>query len=127
MISRRIFSALLAFAFFSSVAESAELSLHSYDDAVAIAKEQGKMVYVLFGGDHCPWCHKQKDVLLKDDVVDALSDYIVCHVDTSTEREVSSKYRIRTIPVSMILDSNERVVKKNVGYMDEAKFLKWLR
>jgi len=128
MISRRIFSGLLAFAFLSALpAAGSEMSLHSYRDAVELAKDQERMVYVLFGGDHCPWCHKQKEVLLKDSVVDALSEYIVCYVDVSEEKDIASKYRIRSIPVSIVLDSGERIVKKEVGYMEESKFLKWIR
>lgn len=127
MISRRIFSGLfLAFAFLST-SESAELSFHSYSDAMEIAKNQDKMVYVLFGSEHCPWCHKQKDVLAKSDVVEALSEYVICYVDVSTERNIADKYRVRAIPVSAILDSDERLVQKNVGYMEESKFLNWLR
>ena len=127
MISRRILiAAAFSFASFAYVAECSELSFYSYEDAMQVAKEQNKNVYVLFGGEHCPWCHKQKDVLLKDSVTKSLSDYVVCYVDTSEEREISTKYRIRTIPVSIIVDSEDGVIKKNVGYMDEPKFLKWL-
>lgn len=130
MISRRIFSGLVFFSAlfaFSSSVGAAELSFYSYRDAVEIAKSHDKMVYVLFGGDHCPWCHKQKDVLAKDSVAEALFEHVVCYVDTSEEKELASKHRIRSIPVSMLMDSEEKVIKKSVGYMDESKFLNWIR
>lgn len=132
MISRRIFALFFASSVLFSVAESVEsyryaMELHSYRDAMDLAKEQGRKVYVLFGGDHCPWCQKQKDVLLKEDVIAALSGYVLCYVDVSSDRDIARKYRIRTMPVNMVLDSDESIVKKSVGYMDESTFLGWLR
>lgn len=126
MISRRIFLCLLL-SLFSFHATAAQLSFYSYEDGLKVAKDQDKMVYVLFGADHCPWCHKQKDVLLSDEVLDSLSGYVMVYVDTSEERDLSSKYRVKSIPVSMILDSEGKVERKNVGYMDSSKFLKWIR
>jgi thioredoxin-related protein len=126
MISRRIFLCLL-FSLFSFPVLAAQLSFHSYEDGLEIAKSQDKMVYVLFGADHCPWCHKQKDVLLDDEVLGSLSDYVMVYVDTSEERDLSSKYKIKSIPVSMILNSDGSAARKNVGYMDKFKFLRWIR
>lgn len=125
-----MFSRIFGFLFlsiFTVSCHSAELSFYSYDDAMELARSQGRNVYVLFGGEHCPWCHRQKEVLLRDGVADSLSDYLACHVDISEERALSVKYRVRSIPASFILEPDGDVVKKNVGYMDEQKFLNWLR
>lgn len=126
MISRRI-SICLLLSLFSFPVSAAQLSFYSYEDGLELAREQDKMVYVLFGSDHCPWCHKQKDVLLGDEVLDSLSNHVMVYVDTYEEQDLAAKHRVKSIPVSMILDSEGRTVKKNVGYMDSSKFLKWMR
>lgn len=126
MFSRRFFLSLFL-VLIGSFSQASELSFYSYEDAIEVAKSQNKNVYVLFGGDHCPWCHKQKEILLKDSVIESLSDHITCYVDTSEERKVALKYRIRSIPVNMVIDSDENILKKNVGYMDESKFINWIR
>lgn len=128
MFSRRIFSAtILAFVFFVSSAKSAEISFYSYPDAVELAKAQGRMVYVLFGGDHCPWCHKQKDVLSDDEVTKALSKYVVCYVDVPSEKSLARRYNVKSMPASLLIDSDETTIRKSLGYMDKFKFLNWIR
>jgi thioredoxin-related protein len=126
--SRRLFGfCLISAAFFFSSASASGLEFLSYEDAVSVARSEGKDVYVLFGGEECPWCNKQKDVLAKDSVVRSLSRYVVCYVDTGDREDLARRYRVRAIPVSVLIDADERVVRKNVGYMDESKLLGWLR
>ena len=127
-ISRRLFGFcfISAVLFFSS-ASAADLDFLSYEDAVSVARSENKDVYILFGSEQCPWCHKQKDVLAKDSVVRALSRYVVCHVDTVEREDLARRFRIRAIPVSVVVDADGRVLRKNVGYMEESKFVGWLR
>lgn len=120
-MARRIFLALSIFLFSSSVHS---MEILSYDDAMKVAGEKNKPVYVLFTGDYCSWCMKQKDVLESKVVEDSLRDYVVCYVNSKDE--VAKKHRIKAIPVSMVLDSEGRVLRKNVGFMDEKDFLAWL-
>lgn len=101
--------------------------MNSYEDAVEAAKTEGKDVYVLFGGEDCPWCVKQKAVLQDSEVGESLSDFVVVHVDISSRRDLVARHRIRSIPVSMVVDADESVKKKAVGYMDKVKFLNWIR
>ena len=126
MHTRRFFHGLMIL-FFLACSVQAEMALYSYEDAIEISARENKKVYLLFGGEHCPWCHKQKEVIINPSVADALDDYVVCHVDFSARRDLASKYRIRTIPVSLIIDKDENVEKRSVGYMDVAKFTSWLR
>lgn len=125
MISRIIVGMVAFLAL--SVAGAAEVSFYSYSDAVEMAGSSGKMVYVLFGSDYCPWCERQKEVLVDPKVASELDSYVICYVDVSAEESLAKKYRVKTIPVNMVIRSDERVVKKDVGYMEVKKFLDWIR
>ena len=126
-ISRKLFvSCIFALLFFSFSSANA-VEFLSYDDALSIARDEGKNVYVLFGGENCPWCHKQKDVIVMPSVAEALDDYVVCHVDISERKDLASRYRVRTIPASFVIDKDEKIEKRAVGYMDATKFMFWLR
>ncbi len=129
MFSSKFFGSivLVLFTFFSSVAYSSDISFKSYDEALKIAKEEDKNVYVLFGADYCSWCIKQKNVLSSNLVSNGLSNYVVCYVDILKEKDLASKYKIKSVPVNMIIDDNENVLKTKVGYMGQVKLLPWIR
>jgi thioredoxin-related protein len=98
----------------------------SYKDAVADAKAHGRKVFVLFTGDGCVWCERQKAEFFKDSVASALSDYSVAYVDVAYDRELAAKYGVRAIPVLVVLDADGKNAKKSVGYKDETALLGFL-
>lgn len=125
-MSRRLLLSL-AFGLFCTVAFCGPVEVESYEDAMAVAKAEGKDVYVLFGGDECPWCVKQKTVLEDAEVIASLSGFVIVHVDVSERKDLADRHRVKSIPVSMVMGSDEVADKRTVGYMDKAKFLKWIR
>ncbi|WP_377863586.1 thiol-disulfide oxidoreductase ResA [Bacillus sp. R86525] len=44
-----------------------------------------------------------------------------------TEGEVSKKYQVTTVPTTYLLDSKGKVIKKNVGEMDEKMLEGWMK
>lgn len=125
-MQRRLFLSLL-FGLFCLPVLAGPVEVDSYEDAVALAKADGSQVLVVFGGEDCPWCVKQKVVLDDPEVLGSLSGYILVRVDVSERKDLASRHKIKSIPVSMVVDSGEVVKKRNVGYMDKVKFLNWLR
>jgi thioredoxin-related protein len=110
------------------IIKTATLDVASYDDSLILAKNQNKKLIVFFTADYCGWCKKQKEVAFDPDVVNELNkDYIVCYVDTVENKDISGKYKVRTIPAYFIVDEKENVIKKNVGYKNKADFLRWLQ
>lgn len=103
------------------------IEAETYGEALVVAEAEGRRVYVLFGGEHCPWCEKQKAVVFAPGMDETFSDYVLLRLDISKDRELAVKYGIKSIPVSIILDADGKVAKKRVGYMDEAKLRDWLR
>lgn len=129
MFSKKILGSivLVLITFFSSEAYSSEVSFKSYDEALKIAKEEKKDVYILFGADYCSWCVKQKNTFNNNLISNVLSDYVICYVDILKDKDLASKYKIRSVPVNMIIDNDENVLKTKVGYMGQIKFLSWIR
>lgn len=103
------------------------LEVISYEDSLLVAKNQNKKVLLFFSADYCGWCHKQKEIILDPEVAENLSDYIVCYVDTVERKDLSTKYKVRSIPSYFVVDSDENIIKKNTGYKDKTDFIKWLK
>lgn len=97
----------------------------SWDDASRVAKETDSRMYLLITGDNCPWCDRQKEVLDGEKVSKALSSLLAVKADANSD--VAKRYRSRIVPLNLILDSDGSVVKKNAGFMDEEKFLLWIK
>jgi thioredoxin-related protein len=125
MISRMLLAC--AVLFFSGNLRAEIMEAGTRDEALLVAEAEGRRVYVLFGGEHCPWCDRQKSVVFAPGMDDALSGFVVLRLDVSKDRDLAKKYGVRSIPVSIVLDADGEVLKKRVGYMDEAKFRDWLR
>jgi thioredoxin-related protein len=102
-----------------------DLEITSYEDSLVLAKNQDKKVLVFFSADYCGWCKKQKDVFLESAVVDKINDYVICYVDMS-KKDLVSKYNVRTIPAYFVIDKNEKIIKKNIGYKEKNDFIRWL-
>jgi thioredoxin-related protein len=123
---------ITTFVFFDksqSVAAEKEILIqtNSYQDALLISKEQNKKIFILFKNEQCHWCENQKQVLKDIEVTNSLSSYIVYHVDTNKEKEVSLKYNVKAVPVLLLINNEEKVIKKNVGYLDKNKFIEWIQ
>jgi len=99
------------------------LEIHSYPDAMDISSAKGVPAYIMFTGDECIWCSRQKHVFEAPSVVEGLKDYVVCYVDIGSPE--SKRYGIKIIPTHMVIDG-EKILKRHAGYQDEKKFLAWL-
>ena len=98
------------------------LEVLSYEDALILAKNNNKNIYVLFTGESCSWCQKQKEVLLDPKVVDRLKNYVVAFVDIE-RKDLTKKFKVRSIPDHFILTKDEMIIKNKTGYQDKKSFL----
>ena len=91
------------------------------DEALAKAKQEGKLVYVCFtGSDWCAWCVKlDRKVFAQPEFVPAVEkDYVLVYIDSPkdkgrlTERaktenpKLIKKYGINRFPTALILDGD---------------------
>lgn len=99
----------------------------SYQEAMDMSRRTGKKVFLFFHADWCSWCKKmERDTFSDSSVKQALNQYIVYHVDTGKEREISRKYSVSGIPAYCITDNSEKPTQSGQGYKTPQEFLNWL-
>jgi thiol-disulfide isomerase/thioredoxin len=103
------------------------------DDALACARERGKMVFLHFGAPWCGWCHKLDDFLALEEIQTLLGrDFVDLKIDVDRMthgQDVSQQFRGSTpsggIPWFAFLDAKGKVLttsdsrKGNIGYPAE--------
>lgn len=102
------------------------LEIHSYEDAIELAKGSDSYIYVLFVGDRCSWCDRQKTVMIDPKVVDGLKSFVVVYVNVSKEKDLAKKHGIRMVPTHLIIDEDGDPIKKFAGYQTADDLLRWL-
>lgn len=102
------------------------LEIHSYEDAVELAKDSGSRIYVLFVGDRCKWCDQQKTVMIDPKVVNGLKSYLVVYANVSKDKDLTKKHGVRIVPTHLVIDEYGDSIKKFAGYQNVDDFLRWL-
>ncbi len=107
--------------------EPTDKNPESYEEALKMAKEQNKKIFLFFSTETCHWCVKMKEnTLSDDDIKSILSEYVVYYADASKEIELRRKYNVSGIPNYFIVDKNEKIVKHGIGYKGEESFKGWI-
>lgn len=127
-----LLSLILFFTFNKNQATSNEIKhdivqVNSYQDAISLSNEQNKKVFILFKNKQCIWCDRQKNVIQDTEVLDSLANHIICFIDTDEEKYISSMYKIKAVPVLIEISNDEKLIKKNVGYLEKNKFIEWIQ
>lgn len=101
---------------------------YSYDEGMALAKQEGKHVYINFHADWCGYCHKMVKNTFKDKSVVAFlnENYISIRLNSDKERKLARQYGVRGLPENWFLTSTGARVGNKPGYMGPKDFLKVL-
>ena len=99
-------------------------------NAVRVAQEEGKHVFIQIGGNWCIWCARFDDFIKTDKKIDSLvkADFIVYHFSYSKENynaDLLAKYGYPQrfgFPVFLILDGNGKLIHtQNSTYLEDNK------
>lgn len=101
----------------------------NYEDAISLSSETDCNIFIYFGADWCKYC-----VLMKKDTFEnkevkkyLLKNYIVLNLNADKNKELKEKFNIRSLPGYIIINKNEKVVKKSSGYKSSEEFLNWIK
>ncbi len=94
-----------------------------YEDAIARAKKERKIVLLDFYTDWCGWCKRlDADVFAKDSFVQAADGVLGVKINAERLPELAAKYQVSSYPRLFFLDSNGVIVERIRGYMNLDEF-----
>lgn len=99
----------------------------SYDEAIAAAKNENKMVFMDFYTDWCGPCRlMSRDVFPQKSVGDYMNSHFVC-IKVNAEKgegvSLSQTYNIKAYPTFIIITSDKKEMANICGYREPAAFL----
>lgn len=98
----------------------------SFDEALARARAENKLVLVDVYTDWCGWCTKMdRDVFADTRVQTALLDFVPIKVnaDKGDGRGVAARYRVSGLPTFLVVNADGAVVRRFEGYLPVEVFL----
>jgi thioredoxin-related protein len=117
-----LFLSLFGLCVFSEDAvETVHLEVSNYEEALAVARDEGRRVYLLFKGENCHWCDKQSLEMEKPEYARAMDGLVFCVVDVAERRDIAARYRVSLVPSHRVIDAEGNVLRSSTGYMDAAK------
>lgn len=101
----------------------------SFDEALAKARAEKKLVFVDLSAEWCSYCTQMdEDVFPDARVKSALLAYIPIKLDTDTAggRAVANRYRVNGLPAFLLVDGDGALVGRFGGYVSVESFLRSL-
>jgi len=110
----------------ASASGDSKVKWYDYKTGMEQAKDQDKLVYMMFHSDSCTYCKMMDETTFSDsEVADYLNDkFIPVQVNGDKDRLIASQYKVRAYPSSFFLKSNSDVIGFKMGYMDIKNFMK---
>lgn len=91
--------------------------LHDYAEALKVARQLNKPLFVDFETTWCDPCSKMnKWVYTADKVVALSSGFVFLKVDGTQHPDLVKKFRVEAYPTMVILDRNGVELKRKIGY-----------
>lgn len=95
-------------------------------EALKLAREQRKLVFLHFSGTHCPPCRKLEDnVLNRNDVaVTMLSRFVPVFIVVEQAEDLVERFHVQSWPTDVILDAEGREIARHVSPQNPQEFIK---
>lgn len=90
--------------------------LDNYNESVQVSKQLNQPLILIFSADWCVYCKKlKKDI---SDNLDRFEDTTICIVDINENPELAKKYKVRSIPRTLVFNKEKRLTQDYKGYID---------
>lgn len=92
------------------------------DLALSLSKETKQNVVLIFSASWCVHCNNLKNDLNN---IDGFDNKIICILDSDKEKKLSRQFKVKSLPTSILLNSNGQEVSRLSGY-NKTSYQKWL-
>jgi thioredoxin-related protein len=94
-----------------------------YDQALAQAKADGKLLLLVLFSEECQWCLRlETETLTAPQVVALGKDFVPVKVDVSLNRSLGAKFAAHGVPQTVFLAPSGEPVNQFTGYLPPAIF-----
>ena len=124
-MKKQIFTALAALLALPGLAQTNFRSI-TFDEALAAAKAENKMVFIDFYTDWCGPCKAMaRDVFPQKAVGDYMNEKFVC-IKLNAEKEgkeFADLYKVEYFPTFIVLDTDKKVIVTKIGFEEGQAFI----
>lgn len=92
------------------------------DEALRLSQKTNQNVVLIFSASWCGFCKTLKNDLPN---IKEFDNKIICILDSDKEKRLARKFKAKSLPTSVMLNSNGEEVSRMVGYEKEP-YKKWL-
>lgn len=100
-------------------AAAGSVKWHSYQEGVALGKDQNKKVFVNFFADWCTYCKQMDNETFNDSAVGAYlnKNFIAVKVDADRETQLASEYHVQGLPASTFIAEDGALIGSQPGFI----------
>ncbi|MCP4694008.1 MAG: thioredoxin family protein [Desulfobacterales bacterium] len=119
----------LAVLFSVNHAAAAGIRWRSFNDGMALGKNEGKKIYINFYSNNCRYCLDMQMKTFKDpSVISFLNEFFIpIRVNSDREREISRNFRVRGLPDNWFMMADGKVIGRRPGYISPDDFFQILK
>jgi thioredoxin-related protein len=96
--------------------------IDNYEVANSISKETKFPLLIIHSADYCVYCDRLKKDIMVSELLDSI---IVCVIDIETNKELSSQMKVKKLPTSILMNSQDVEISRKVGY-SKKEYKEWL-
>ena len=134
MASRFLHNPFLILSFFilliaSNLAASGDIKWYTYEEGMALGKDENKKVFLYFWTEWCPNCKKMEKGTFQDAFVIAYlnKNFISIRVNSDEQRDIAATYNVRGVPDNWFIAENSKAIMNQPGYLTIKRFLPLLK
>ena len=100
-----------------------------YTPGMAVAREEGKSIFLYFHAPWCTYCTKLKMTTFKDEKVLAYleENFVSIQVDTDQNKALATQWNVTGLPTLWFLESSGKKINRMPGYVSATQLLQILK